>query len=132
MDNVSTVKEMYEAFGRRDIPALLEHVDDRVEWQAVIGAGSHVPTVGKRHGKQAVADFFKTLAQTAEFSRFEPREFIACGEQVVTIGEYAGRSTATGRTFNAEWAMVFSFQNGKLVKFREYAGTYSIDAAFDR
>jgi uncharacterized protein len=133
MDNLTAVKEMYAAFGRRDVPALLASVDENVQWQAIIGAGSHVPTSGTRQGKQAVAEFFQILAKTVDFSRFEPREFITDGDTVVTLGEYAGRSIATGRSFQAEWAMVFNFNNnGKLVRFREYAGSNSIDAAFDK
>ena len=133
MDNLTTVKGMYAAFARRDIPALLAGVDENIQWQAIIGAGSHVPTTGKRQGKQAVAEFFQILAKAADFSRFEPREFIVDGDAVVALGEYAGRAIPTGRSFQAEWAMVFNFdKNGKLVRFREYAGSDSIDAAFDR
>jgi ketosteroid isomerase-like protein len=43
------------AFGGGDIPALLDLLDDDIEWQAVIGAAPHVPTAGTRYGKQAVA-----------------------------------------------------------------------------
>jgi uncharacterized protein len=131
-DNLSIVHAMYAAFGRGDVPTLLNGMDDAIEWQAVIGAGSHVPTTGMRRGKPAVAEFFQTLGQAVAFNRFEPREFIAQGAQVVALGEYEGRAISTGRVYVAEWAMVFTFKDGKLVRFREYAGSDSIDAVFDR
>ena len=129
--NTEIVREGYAAFGRGDIPALLDLLDDDIEWQAVIGAAPHVPTAGRRSGKQAVAEFFRILGQTVEFSRFEPREFIAQGDQVVTLGFYEGRSKATGRTFAEEFAMVDTFRNGKIVRFREYVNAAAINAAFE-
>ena len=32
MSNIDTVKQMYEAFGRGDVPAILDKLDDNVEW----------------------------------------------------------------------------------------------------
>jgi uncharacterized protein len=129
--NTEIVRQAYAAFGRGDIPALLDLLDDDIEWHPVIGAAPHVPTAGKRDGKQAVAEFFRILSQTVEFSRFEPREFIAQGDQVVILGAYEARSKATGRTFAEEWAMVDTFKNGKIVRFREYVNAAAINAAFD-
>jgi ketosteroid isomerase-like protein len=129
--NTEIVRQTYAAFGRGDIPALLDLLDDDIEWQATIGAAPHVPTAGKRFGKQAVAEFFRILSQTIEFSHFEPREFIAQGDQVVILGSYAGRAKATGRTFAEEWAMVDTLKNGKIVRFREYVNAAAINAAFD-
>ena len=129
--NTEIAKQAYAAFGRGDIPALLDLLHEDIEWQAVIGAAPHVPTAGKRRGKQAVAEFFRVLAASVEFSAFEPREFIAQGNQVVILGRYAARSRTTGRTFAEEWAMVQDFKDGKIVRFREYVNAAAINAAFD-
>src|ERR1035438_1131236 len=32
MSNIDTVKQMYEAFGRGDVPAIIGHLDPNVEW----------------------------------------------------------------------------------------------------
>src|SRR5688500_13286634 len=129
--NTEIVRQAYAAFGSGDVPALLDLLDDDIEWHAVIGAAPHVPTAGQRYGKPAVAEFFRILSQTVEFSRFEPREYIAQGDEVVVLGSYEGRSKATGRTFAEEWAMVDTFRNGKIVRFREYVNAAAINAAFD-
>jgi uncharacterized protein len=33
MSNIETVKGVYEAFGRGDIPAILEVIADDIEWE---------------------------------------------------------------------------------------------------
>ena len=65
------------SIGRGDIPALLGYLADDIQWKPVIGTAKHVPFSGARTGKQAVAEFFKLVAETEDFEQFEPREFVA-------------------------------------------------------
>jgi ketosteroid isomerase-like protein len=128
--NKRIVQEAYAAFGRRDIPALLNTVSNDVDWQAVIGASSAVPTSGRRLGRDAVAKFFDDLAGSITFKQFEPREFIAEGDKVVVLGYYEGTTLPTGRGMSSEWVMVYTLANGKITKFREFADVATINAAF--
>src|SRR6478672_7517919 len=113
--NTQVVKEAYEAFGRGDVQGILDRVDDGIVWLGVYGAGSHVPTSGERRGKPAVGEFFKQVAQNVNFSKFEPREFVATGDQVVALGHYTA-TTPIGKNFDADFAMVFTLRNGKVVR----------------
>lgn len=130
-DNLAMVRDIYAAFGRGDIPALLQHLDEYIEWEAVIGAAPHVPTAGKRVGKNMVKDFFRILSETVAFDAFEAEEFVAQGDDVIVLGRYAGRAASTGREFAERWAMAMTVKHGKVVRFREYVSTSRIDAAFD-
>ena len=130
-ENLEIVRDMYAAFGRRDIPALLEHLDEYIEWEAVIGAAPHVPTAGKRVGKNMVQEFFRILNEAVTFDVFEAEEFVAQGDEVVVLGRYTGRAKSTNRGFAERWAMAMTVRHGKVVRFREYVSTSRIDAAFD-
>ena len=44
--NIEIVQQAYAAFGRGDIPGILEHIDDRVVWNSVIGCADYVPFAG--------------------------------------------------------------------------------------
>lgn len=127
--NTKTVQDAYAAFGRGDVPAILASLSDDIVWLGVYGAGKHVPTSGERRGKAAVGEFFKQVAQTVNFSRFEPREFIATGDKVVTLGHYTGKSSI-GKSFDSDFAMVFTFRNGKIVAFQEFCDSAAINAAY--
>lgn len=129
--NTQLVRKAYEAFSRGDIPHVLTFLDDRIEWEPLLGAGPQVPMAGKRQGKQDVTEFFRILSDNVNFDRFEPREFIAQGDQVVTLGHYDGHAKPLGRTFSADWAMVFTIRDGRIVRFREYVATSVIEAAFE-
>jgi len=129
-ENTKVVRDAYAAFGRGDITTLLGYMTDDVQWQPVIGTGSHVPFSGARTGKAAVAEFFKQVAETEDFEQFEPREFVAQGDMVVAIGHYRAKTKATGRTFDSPFAMVFTLRNGKIAAFREFTDSAAINAAF--
>jgi uncharacterized protein len=87
MSNVATLQAMYQAFGRGDIPAILEHFADDIVWEVGDDSGGHgVPWLLPRRGRQAVVGFFEALAPL-EFTRFEPKEFLtsADGKTVVAL-----------------------------------------------
>ena len=126
--NVEVVQQAYAAFGRGDIAALLDTFSNDIDWETP--GAPRVPYGGHYAGREDVARFFEELGKTAEFERFEPREFVAQGDKVVALGHYAGRGRNTGRPFATDWAMVFTVRNGKIVVFREYFDTANLGAAF--
>ena len=84
MSNVDTVKEIYAAFGRGDVPAILDHLDQNVEWETTTEVPG-VPWLAPQHGKANVPGFFESLAPL-QITRFEPRTFFAAdGDKVFVI-----------------------------------------------
>ena len=119
--NVDVVKTMYDNFNRGDIPAVLGVIDDSVVF-TILGS-SNVPLTGTRRGLAGMQQFFSDLANTLQFSTFEPRDYIAQGDRVVALVHYAGKNKNTGRSFDAETAMIWTVRNGKIVNFVEYTDT---------
>lgn len=130
VQNTQVVQNAYAAFQRGDIPGVLATLDDNVEWQGVIGTEGVVPTAGLRRGRGAVGEFFQQVGDSIAFETFEPREFIAQADQVAVVGRYKGRAKPTGKTWDSEWVMIFTFRDGKVIKFREYTDSRAIAAAF--
>lgn len=130
-ENKQLVQSAFAAFGRGDIPGVLATLDPNVEWDAIIGADpTIVPTAGSRRGVHAVASFFATLGDTMVFDRFEPREFIAEGDQVVCLGYYQARVPKTAGTVSSTWAMAFTIRNGRIVRFREWSDSAQLNRAY--
>jgi ketosteroid isomerase-like protein len=127
--NTKVVQDAYAAFGRGDVQGILDRLDDGIVWKGVYGAGQHVPTSGERRGKTQVGEFFKQVAQNVNFSRFEPKEFIATGDKVVALGHYTA-TTPMGKTFDSDFAMVFTVRNSKVVEFQEFMDSAAVNAAF--
>ena len=128
--NTKVVQESFAAFARGDIQAILDRLDEGIVWQGVYGAAAHVPTSGERRGKAQVAEFFKQVAENANFSRFEPKEFIATFDKVVALGHYTA-TTPIGKTVDTDFAMVFRLRNGKVIEFQEFTNSAAINAAYE-
>ena len=86
MSNVATVQSIYEAFGRGDIPAILDRISDDVIWEAGDPGNSAqeagVPWMLPRREREGVAEFFQQVSASLEFHGFEPLNLLEGGNQV--------------------------------------------------
>ena len=123
-ENIKIAKKAYADFQRGDIAAILAALDDNIQWTTVEMA--EMPGTGAVKGKDRVAAFFKTIAETWNFQAFEPQEYIASGDQLVVRGTYTPRSIKTGQTVTVEWAMAWRFRNGKVTHFQEYTDSAAL------
>ena len=69
--NLQTASQMYEAFGRGDLQAILDRVTDDVDWSTDAAIMS-APWYGPRHGKDGVASFFEAIGKTGPVTEFTP------------------------------------------------------------
>jgi ketosteroid isomerase-like protein len=126
--NIDILKDSYAAFGRGDLAAILRDVDPNVEWGET--GPKEIPWAGSFRGHDGVKKFFATIDAEAEIHSFGPETFIADGNHVVVLGSEKISSKRTGRTYECNWAHVFTLAGGKIVKFREYTDTAAVASAF--
>src|SRR5260370_17353157 len=93
-DNIKTIAQVYDAFGRGDVAAILDAVTDDVDW-ASEAASDAAPWWGVRHGKEAVAAFFTEFGSTMEVDEFTPVSFAANATDVLTLVRLRVRSRPT-------------------------------------
>ena len=120
-EGLNVVQQAYEAFARRDIPALLNLVADEVDWK-VVGPAS-LPHCSLRRNPTEVADFLTDLGSVEELTVFESREFMEAGENVTVLGYLEAYTRDTNQKFQSEWVNVFTVQNGKITRYRGFSNT---------
>ena len=118
---LSVVKQSYAAFGRGDIPAIVNLVADQVDWEDVCPAS--LPYSGLRRNPAEVAKFFSESAQVDEIKTFEPREFVVAGENVTVLGHIEGYARDTKQEFRTDFVHVFTVRNGKITRWRGFINT---------
>jgi hypothetical protein len=127
-ENTQIIQNLYAAFGQGNIPAILNELASDVE-----GIHTAAPAIlfsGTYHGPQQVGTFFQKLAESQDVLAFEPREFVAQGDTVAVFGSIKGRSKATGKSYETDWAMKWHLQNGKVKKFHHFFDSALVEAAF--
>jgi steroid delta-isomerase-like uncharacterized protein len=131
-ENVKLVKQMFEAFGRRDIPAVLNTLAQDVEWQSPVTRTQpdEISWSKPRHGREEVAAFFKDLGEKVQPDKMEPLEFTAQADRVVVEGKNRGIVRSNGKAYEHDWVMVFTLRQGKIASMRHYYDTTDIRVAF--
>jgi ketosteroid isomerase-like protein len=94
-DNVRTVAAIYEAFGRGDVPAILERMADDVDWEPGI-RDTAVPYYQPGRGREHAATFLQQLAANLELTHFEPLAICDGGDIVAVPIRYSGRIIGGG------------------------------------
>ena len=114
-ENIRIVQQAYAAFLHGDMQALMNMYADDVDF-FIPEPGEIFRFTGRRCGRQEVAQFFASLAESEDVE-FEPREFFAQGDKVVVLGHWRSRVKSTGSVLELDLAHVHTLREGKLVAF---------------
>ena len=126
MSNLDSVRGVYDAFARGDIPAVLGFLSPHIEWTEAEG----FPYGGTYVGPEAVLNgVFMRLGTEWDGFAAVPDEFIDGGDTVVALGAYGGTYKATGKSIQADFAHVWKVRDGKAVRFTQYVDTLIIQRA---
>jgi len=116
-DNLTIVRQIYDAVGRGDVAAILDRVSDDVDWAAE-AASKTAPWHGARAGKDGVASFFGDLATSVEIGAFTPHSFAAGEDDVHLLVDWTFRPVRTGREASMTMHHYWRLRDGKVTYFR--------------
>jgi ketosteroid isomerase-like protein len=123
--NLSVVQQLYTAFGRGDIPAVLELVSEDIAWEQwddSFAQRADVPWMRPRTGQAGVAEFF-SIVGTFEITEFSVVDLLA-SERRVAAQVVIGVSLPDGGRYRDEELHVWTFDAaGKIVGLRHYVDT---------
>lgn len=129
MSNISLIKEMYDTIAQADMQKFKSLLTDDIDWLSV-GSPQDFPFAGHKNGSQAVVESFQVVETLVEMLDFTQYEFIALGETVVVLGSEKVRVKATGKEWYTDWVHIYTIENGKIARQREFFDTAAIAAAF--
>lgn len=112
---LETIQNVYAAFGRGDLPALLAACAPDVCWQFV--ADRHAPYTATVVGRAQLGEWLGSVLASDDIQAFEPRRMLAGTDHVTVIGHERTTLRATGRTFETPWVHVFDVKDGLVTAF---------------
>lgn len=116
------IQSIYAAFGRGDAGAVLAAFDARIVWNEA----EHFVYADRNpyNGPQQVAEgvFGRIMAEWEGFT-LVTQQFVEQGDVVVSTGRYRATCKATGVPVDAQFAHVWTVQNGKVTRFQQYTDT---------
>lgn len=126
MKNEALIGRIYEAFGKGDIPTILEHVSEDVKWEhweKNHAQAKGVPYLRAGNGKKGAADFFASLA-SIEIRQFKVLGLLSGGNKVCAEVEIEIAVKATGKVLRDEELHLWTLDDqGRIIAFRHYLDT---------
>jgi ketosteroid isomerase-like protein len=125
MSNLETVQAIYAAFGRGDVPFILEQLADDVaweQWEDHSAQKAGVDHLLPRHGPGGAAEFFGVIG-TFTFNDFQVLAFLDGGDQVgaeITLDVVLPNGT---HLRDEEFHLWTFGADGKVTRFRHYVDT---------
>jgi uncharacterized protein len=131
MSPIETVQQIYAAFGRGDVPAILSCLADDVAWE--YGATPNpAPWLQPLRGRLQVPRFFDALATHCEFHAFVPKTVLGQDRLVVSLCDVEFSVRGTGvRVVEVDEVHLWHFDaEGRVTRFRHRADTLAHALAF--
>ncbi len=118
--SLEIVQGVYAAFAAGNVPAVLGAMAPDIRWTEAAGG----PYGGVSIGPDAVLqNVFMKLGTEWDGFAAVPGRFVAEGDTVIALGDYSGRNLATGKSFRARFAHVWTLRNGRVVEFEQITDT---------
>jgi ketosteroid isomerase-like protein len=123
--NLGTVRDIYDAFGRGQIDAILDRLAENVQWEQwtrSFAQRADVPWLKARSGHDGAVDFF-SIVGTFEIIEFSVLDLMASEHQVTAEVVIEAKVPGGGR-FRDEELHLWSFDaTGNVSRMRHYTDT---------
>jgi len=118
---ITTIQDIYAAFGRGDIPYILSNLTEDVSWE--FEAPAEISWSGIRRGPSEALGFFAGLAAEHADPVLKMTEFFATHNAVAAFGRYDATMRATGVAVSTPCAHYFQFRDGKICRYVNYCNS---------
>jgi ketosteroid isomerase-like protein len=117
-DNVEVVRRLMAAFNERDLNAVLELMDEGVEFYAPQTALS-VDRNSSYQGHEGIRQYFDDVGGLWTDLQVVPKEYRSADSHVVSVGTIVGERE--GRVLRTDIAWAWKLRDGKVVWGRVYS-----------
>jgi ketosteroid isomerase-like protein len=125
--NVRLIQDLYQAFGRGDLAAVLNCLDPQALLE--FEGPQEVPWAGSWQGRAGWAGFFEKFGLHADEITLQMEPFAAQGDHVVAAGRYQARVKLTGKRIDSPLVHLWTIRDGFVVKCQELTNTAAEAAA---
>jgi ketosteroid isomerase-like protein len=118
-ENVEAFKRAIEAYNRRDVEALLDELDNEIEWRPVLPVvlgGDETVYRGHDGVRQLLRDLDEVLAER----QLDFAEIRDVGDHVVATGSLRIRGKSSGALSESPFGCVAELRNGRAVRIQTY------------
>ena len=118
-DNVTLMRSLYEAYGRKNPGPLFESLSEAVQFRFV-AQPEHFTFAGSHTGKDGVQRALELIGQEYDWLVYQARDFIAEGDRVVALTDGVLLHRASGKELPMRMVDIIRIEDGRIVEFTEF------------
>jgi len=124
-DTRAVVRELYDAYERRDFARVAALIHDDIDW-IIYGPVAVFPFAGSRKGRAAVLEALAGIAEHYVLESYKREIAVVDGDRAAVMSDVSFTQRATGRTLRFRLANFLRFADGRVIEFREFANTFDV------
>lgn len=128
-NNITVVDGLYKSFAKGDVPSVLGAMDANIVWNEA--EGNAYADGNPYIGPDAVLNgVFARVIGDHEYFKLEDIQLQnMSNNQVLATLRYNAKNKATGKTYNAQVAHLWTLKDGKITAFQQYVDTKKLNDA---
>ncbi len=111
-ENIKLVQDVYAAFARRDMQAVLASLADDVTWQEPTNPFN--PAAGTRHGHSGFLEWARIGHESEDIVTLEIHSFLAGPDTVAAVGFTRCLAKTTGKVYETDFVHLVTVKGGKV------------------
>ena len=115
-EDLEAVTRGYEAWNKGELGAVLELMDPEIEW----APGAESPEAGVFTGRDGLAAFVKSWAESFDDFRLEPEEVTVDGDRAIVLLRQSGRGRGSHIELDIKTVHVWTIRDGVAVAWAAY------------
>ena len=127
--NTALIQSIYQAFGRGDVAFIAARVTPDTHWSFAVQS-SPVPRHQPVQGPEGVAAFLGAFVANVTISAFEPRQFVAAGDEVMVHVSISFKINRTGKMVTEDQIHWWTLHGGKVAGLRHFEDSAQVISAW--
>src|SRR5580658_5644858 len=127
--NISIAQKLLEGIGSGQDPSGIAALFDADLLFEIQGDDGVLPWVGRRTGRQAVADFIRDIRALTEPVTFDVEDILASDSRAAIVGALQTRIKATGKITATQFAIILTITDGVVTRFQMLEDSFAVSKA---
>jgi ketosteroid isomerase-like protein len=127
--NIAIAQNLLERIGSRQDPAEIAALFDADLVFEIQGDDGVLPWIGRKTGRQAVADFIRDIRALTEPVSFEVEDILASENRAAIIGTLQTRIKATGKIIATQFAIILTITGDFVTRYQMLEDSFDVSKA---
>ena len=127
--NIAIAQNLLERIGSRQDPAEIAALFDADLVFEIQGDDGVLPWIGRKTGRQAVADFIRDIRALTEPITFVVEDILASDSRAAIIGALETRIKATGKIIATQFAIILTITGDVVTRYQMLEDSFDVSKA---